>query len=383
MTGRERILAAFRGEPSDRAPCFEQSISSGFASRLLGREAHVGLGELHRAEVESWLAGGEEAHEEFVAGVYRDLVDLVRELGLDGIRPPWRFSRRPSRKLDEFNYEFGEPGGPGHLVMRYSPGSATLSEVAEETDPGDMDVLERDLQRRREAWDRVKDSPPEESAFKWIRRLREQCPDLALATTHGFISIPPQENWLMATALRPDLVEAHLDMCVEQFLRDLPALREIGVDFLHAGGDMASNAGPMYSPQVFHDLLLPRLQRITSAAHGAGLYYVFRSDGVLWPVGEDLFAASGVDGYGEIDIGAGVDLLDARERYPQLTLFGGIECGELLTNGTPEAVRAEARRVVEGLRPGGRHVLGSSNSVSFKVPVENYRAMLEAAREPD
>jgi uroporphyrinogen decarboxylase len=384
LTGRERIRAAFRGEEPDRVPCFEQSISSGFASRLLGRDAHTGLGELHRAEVESWLAGGEGAHGEFVAGIYRDLVDLVRELGLDGIRPPWRFSRRPTRKLDEFNYEFGEPGEPGHAIMRYSPGSATLSEVAEEgADPGDMEALEREVRRRRESFDRSGPASPDDARFAWVRWLRKQCPDLALATTHGFISIPPHEDWLMAAVLRPDLVEAHLDMCVEEFLRDLPALKEIGVDFLHAGGDMASNAGPMYSPQIFHDVMLPRLRKITAAAHEAGIYYVFRSDGVLWPVGEDLFGASGVDGYGEIDIGAGVDLLDARERHPQLTLFGGIECGELLTNGTPQAIRAETRRVVQGLRPGGRHVLGSSNSVSFRVPVENYRAMLEAAREAD
>jgi uroporphyrinogen decarboxylase len=176
-------------------------------------------------------------------------------------------------------------------------------------------------------------------------------------------------------------VEIHLDMYVEEFLRDLPVLREIGVDFLHSGGDMASNAGPMYSPQVFHDVLLPRLKRIVDAAHQAGLFYVFRTDGVLWPVADDLFVASGADGYGEIDVAAGMDLLEVRARYPQLVLFGGVECGELLTNGSPEEVYAEARRVVEGLKPGGRHVLGSSNSVNCSVPPENYRAMLRAARE--
>ncbi len=382
MNGRERVLAAFRGEKPDRVPCFEQSIASTFCSKILGRKAHTGLGELHRAEVESWLSGGEAGHEEFVAGIYRDLVDLVRALSLDAVRPPWRFARRPSRKLDEYNYEFGEPGEPGRAIMRYSPGSGTFSPVEEgSADPGDMEVLERQVERRKAEWEAVKDSPPDESAFQWVRWLREKCPDLALATSHGFISIPPHQDWLMATVLRPDLVEAHLDLAVEEFLRDLPALREIGVDFLQAGGDMASNQGPLYSPQVFHEMLLPRLKKIVAAAHEAGIYYVFRTDGVLWPVAEDLFVASGADGYGEIDVAAGMGLLEVREKYPQLTLVGGVECGELLTNGTPEAVYAEARRVVEGLKPGGRHILGSSNSVNFMVPPENYRAVLRAGRE--
>jgi hypothetical protein len=382
MTGRERIRAAFQGRRPDRVPLFEQSIASTFASKVLGREAHTGMGELHRAEVESWLDGGEAGHARFVERLHRDLVELVRTLGLDGIRPPWRYSRRPERKLGEFDYEFGAPGEAGHAVMRYSPGSGTFAEVGDAAaDPGDMDALERRVRAEREDWERVKAKPPDPERFRWVRWLREQCPDLALATTHGFLQIPPHEDWLMATALRPDLVAEHLDMAVEQFRHELPVLKEIGVDFLHSGGDMASNAGPVYSPAVFHELMLPRLARITAAAHAAGIFYVFRSDGVLWPVGEDLFVASGVDGYGEIDIGAGVDLLDARRRYPRLVLLGGVECGELLTNGTPEAVGAEARRVVEGLRPGGRHILGSSNSVSFMVPPENYRAMVRAARD--
>ena len=112
-----------------------------------------------------------------------------------------------------------------------------------------------------------------------------------------------------------------------------------------------------------------------------GMFYVFRTDGVLWSVADHMFVHSGVDGYGEIDIAAGMDLLAVREKYPELVLVGGIECGELLTNGTPEAIHAEAKRVVEGLKPGARHILGSSNSVSHQVPPENYRAMLRAGRE--
>lgn len=340
------------------------------------------MGALHRAEVESWLAGGQEAHEEFVTTLHEDLLALVRELELDAIRLPWRYARRPSRKLDEYNYEFGEPGEPDHVVMRYSPGSDTFSPISEAGhDPSDMDALELRLERRRDAWTAKKGSPPDEGEFKWLRWARETCPDLAVATTHGFISIPPVEEWMMATALRPDLVEIHLDIQVEEFLYALPVLKQVGVDFLHAGGDMASNQGPMYSPQVFHDLLLPRLKRIVDGAHEAGLFYVFRSDGILWPVAEDLFEISGIDGYGEIDIGAGMDLLEVHEKHPNLTLVGGVECGELLTNGSPRDVYSAARRVVEGLRESGRLILGSSNSVNHLVPPENYRAMLKAARD--
>jgi citrate lyase beta subunit len=55
---------------------------------------------------------------------------------------------------------------------------------------------------------------------------------------------------------------------------------------IFGGGDFAANHGPFYSPQAFHELMLPRLKRIAQACHKHGLYYLFASDGNLWPVTE-------------------------------------------------------------------------------------------------
>ena len=77
-SGRERILAAFRGEPTDRVPCFEQSISSTFASKVLGRPAHTGMGELHLAEVHGLL----DRHAEPSGG------GRLPTPGLPGVEPP-------------------------------------------------------------------------------------------------------------------------------------------------------------------------------------------------------------------------------------------------------------------------------------------------------
>jgi uroporphyrinogen decarboxylase len=168
---------------------------------------------------------------------------------------------------------------------------------------------------------------------------------------------------------------------MQQALVSIPALPEHGVSVLWAGGDLASNAGPLYSPAMFRRLLLPRLQRITEAAHEAGLVYLFRTDGDVWSIAEELFVASGIDAYGEIDNDAGMDPVQIAGEFPHLTLWGGISCGRTLALGNPETVREATRRVMEACKQGGGLIFGSSNSIHMGVPTQNFVAMQEAARE--
>jgi tetratricopeptide (TPR) repeat protein len=129
----------------------------------------------------------------------------------------------------------------------------------------------------------------------------------------GAVGIPTENLWLEAVALRPDLVARHLDIQVERAARQIPFLAQQGFRYIWGGGDFAGNGGPMYSPLVLQELVLPRLRRITAICHQAGMQYLFASDGDLWSVADDLFGRSGVDGYYEIDLLAEMDLRRLRE----------------------------------------------------------------------
>ncbi|MEA1997634.1 MAG: uroporphyrinogen decarboxylase family protein, partial [Gemmatimonadota bacterium] len=129
---------------------------------------------------------------------------------------------------------------------------------------------------------------------------------------------------------------------------------------------------------TFDSLFLPRLQRLAQACSRLGLYYVFRTDGVTWPVADSLFGDSGVHGYGEIDFGAGMRLGELRKRFPRLTLFGNMDCGGALVFGTEQDVRKAARENLEETGGTG-HIFGASNEVLPETPKENYLAMLDEA----
>ncbi len=224
--------------------------------------------------------------------------------------------------------------------------------------------------------------PPTKESFRDLLAIADRAGgERCLKSSEGSLMIPPEAPWLAACAERPDLVERYLDTVTAYALAAIPVLPEFGIDLIWAGGDLASNAGPIYSPAMFRRFILPRLQRITRVAHEAGLVYVFRTDGNIRPIAQDLLVESGVDGYGEIDIDAGMDPTALKREFPHLTLWGGVSCGSTLVSGSPGEIRHEVRRVMESCKPGGGFLFGSSNSIHTGVPTGNFMAMQEAARE--
>ena len=101
------------------------------------------------------------------------------------------------------------------------------------------------------------------------------------------ISIPWYQTyggqiWLEMAILRPDLVGRILDAKVKTAVKNIKVQAQMGIRYLHGGGDFARKHGPMYSPQVFHDLMLPACSKyLRRKEHGC--YHLFASDGNLWP----------------------------------------------------------------------------------------------------
>ena len=378
MTGRERIHAAFAQREADRVPCYEQSIASDVSSAILGRPAFTGTTLLHYEEAVAW-SNGDDAHAAFEAQLYDDLIAIHRALGLDMIHVPWRRNVRPAKRLDAYNFVYGDPDGD-HEIWRFSPVAKTYfrATLHRTTPPAtDPDKLEPSVERLETsvAAGREPTIPDDD----WSLRLQRDVGDELEVCVGGGLSIPLDTLWLVACSLRPDLVGRYLDALVVRNLQVACAWRKHGFTIVWGGGDMADNRGPVYSPKVFHELVLPRVQRYVEGLHQLGMKYVYRTDGNLWPIADDFFQHSGIDGYGEIDYDAGMRIPEVRSRYPQVTCWGDIPCGSLLHQGTAEQVRELVKQRL-GELGGGGWILGSSNSIVAGTPPENVVAMFETAQ---
>ena len=90
----------------------------------------------------------------------------------------------------------------------------------------------------------------------------------------------------------------------------------------------------------------------------------------------------GIDAYHSIEPLAGMDIRALKRRYgSRISLWGNLDCGDLLTNGSPDQIVEEGKALLEDMAPGGGYLYSSSNAIHDAIPYENLQAMLHAVRE--
>ena len=126
----------------------------------------------------------------------------------------------------------------------------------------------------------------------------------------------------------------------------------------------------------FHAELMTEIKRRTKAK----IFY--HSDGNIYPLLGDLVEI-GVDLLNPVQVIAG-EMGDTarlkREFGERLAFCGAIDTRWVLPFGSPDDVRAEVRRRIHDLGPGGGYILASVHCIQPDVPVENVIAMLDEAK---
>ncbi len=381
MTPRERVLAAFAKQQTDKVPLHHIGTCSEVASALLGREAYVGGGIQQWREVTA-LWEGEDAHKEFVERSFRDAIEIATVLGNDVIRPSyWRYNRKPTEKIDDNTFLFAEGPEEDWSVLRFDPPSEQCHIFRYHPEARQaFEDIEAQISASEKA---TEDYEPRAERYDFeLCAMALMGEEYIIRVGAGGCGIPTRNTdiWFEAMLLRPDLVGRHLDVQVERARREMQFLSERGFKLFWGGSDFASYEGPMYSPKVFDDLMLPRVTQIAEIAEACGGYYLFASDGNLWPVADSLFGASGVHGYYEIDRRAGMDLARLRREFPDLTLVGNIS-SHTMHLGSREEVVQETLSCLEEARTSGGIIVGISNYFVPGTPIENVEAMLEVIEQ--
>ena len=376
MLPRERVLSLFEGKQPDKIPIHNISFSSYAASLIIGREAYVGGG------IQQWreacaLWDGEESHREFIERCEKDAFDLSVAMNHDILRLDyWRKNVKPAKKLDEYTFLYGNQETEWQ-IWKFDPETEMYQKVdssaaSTRNSSEGLEATVATLGKKAEDF-----SPSAELVAQLETRRQLYGSRYALRTGGVPMGIPyGSAPWMEATLLKPDLVGRYLDGLVVRARNTIPVYAEYGVKTVFGGGDFASNSGPFYSPAVFHNLLLPRLRIITDICHKYGIYYLFGSDGNLWPVAEDLFRQSGIDGYYEIDRRAGMDLARLRQNYPNLVLIGNIS-SHTMHRGSKDDVIRETMSCLQAAKQFGKMAIGCSNVIVPGTPFENIFALLE------
>jgi uroporphyrinogen decarboxylase len=189
------------------------------------------------------------------------------------------------------------------------------------------------------------------------------------------------ENLLADFLVEPELAEVVMDKVLDTNLRIVRNAIRAGAEVVILGDDYAHNHGPLMSPDVFRQFILPRLQKMVDLIHAEGAFCIKHSDGNIYPL-LDMIIGTGADGINPIEPVAGMDLKTVKRLVgDRVCLTGNIDCAHLLSHGTVEQVREAVRQAIADAAAGGGYILTSSNSIHSSVKPENFVAMVQACRE--
>ena len=338
MISRERVLAALRHEPPDRTPRDFWAEPPAW-NRLL---AHVGHSD--RDRLLDWL-GVDMRHLE--AGSPTE-----RELGGGVFQNFWgeRFVFKQT------------PWGPMREDVKGALGHANSLAELEAFDWPTPDCLDR-------------------SQLKTQCRRYEQ-----YALLYGFADIWQRaalvrgwEEMFLDMAERPEWVHFLCQKFTDFYLEDYTRAAEMTdgrIDLYLVISDLGCQQGPLISLTMFRRLVAPYLKQMISRIHSLGGLAMHHSCGMIAPFIPDLIAL-GVDVLDPIQpVGPEMQPESLKRKFgDRLNFHGGIDMQNLLPNGTPAQVAAEARRYCEVLGAGGGYILGPAHLFQPDVPPENILAV--------
>lgn len=188
------------------------------------------------------------------------------------------------------------------------------------------------------------------------------------------------ENMLMNFVLDPEFCHAVMDMVLDVNIKIVRRAVRAGADIIVLGDDYAHNTGTLFSPADFRIFVLPRLKKMIDVIHEEGAKVVKHSDGNIMKILDDIVDA-GIDGLNPIEPVAGMDIKYIKEKYGnRVSIWGNIDCGELLSNGTQEQVKQAVINCISAAGRNGGHILTSSNSIHSSVNPDNYKVMVETGK---
>ncbi len=201
---------------------------------------------------------------------------------------------------------------------------------------------------------------------------------------HNLADLFGMEEYFVKMYTHPDVVQAATDrVCGFYYEANERFFRAAGdlVDAFFFGNDFGTQLSLICGPAQFDAFIMPWFRRFTAQGHRHGRQVVLHSCGSIHPVIERLIE-SGVNCLHPLQaLAADMDAATlARDFKGRIAFMGGVDAQELLTNGTPEQVRAAVRRVKRLLGP-NLIVSPSHEAILPNVPPENVEALAQAARE--
>lgn len=179
-----------------------------------------------------------------------------------------------------------------------------------------------------------------------------------------------------------DLLDRVLEVLIANYSIYFDAVGE-NLDCVQFWGDVGGQNGPLLSPNMYRDIIMPREKRLIEFTkektdafigwHSCGSCEVFISD----------FIDIGIDILNPVQLTAkNMEPEKLKSKYgSNIAFWGAIDGQELLPRKSPEEVRDAARNIIKTLSKNGGYLLASCHNIQNDVSAENIVALFDEANK--
>lgn len=162
-----------------------------------------------------------------------------------------------------------------------------------------------------------------------------------------------------------NIIDSLLDLCGDQ------------IDAVGLTEDAGAENNMIIGPDLWREMIKPRLKRIYSRIKRAGKKCYFHSCGCIRPIIPDLIEI-GIDMLQPLQPEA-MDIFELKREFGRdICLVGGISTQKTLPFGTSSEVIREVNLCLEKMAAGGGYILAPAKPILPGVPVENAVALIDS-----
>jgi uroporphyrinogen decarboxylase len=362
---RERVLKALSHEEPDRVPI----DLGGFVSNICiiaYQKLKLALGLAPTYTISNMVQGAVFVEEEVARKLSIDTRHVIPNPA-ESYDAAWH---EDNSFADEWGVRWRQPPSSYYYDMIENPlGQATLDDIDKFPWP-DLDMKGRT--------DGIKEKARQyqEDGFA----VFTFCPGVFENATY----IRGMANLFMDIAERSEFLDAFLDRMTDAIVNiNNHVLGKIGkhIDGVTIFSDYGEQKGDLIHPDAWREVFKKRERRvIESIKNNCEGKVVFHTCGSAYSLISDLIEI-GVDVLNPVQTSAvNMDPFVLKREYGErIAFWGGAESQKIMPSGSVEDVRAEARRIIKALAPGGGLLFGNCHNIQNDVPARNVLALFDEA----
>ena len=340
MTSKERVMTALRLEKPDRVPHGEGLIDPGLYYKLTGKRLDI---KVDTAPSSIRTSGGKE-----LAESQKKLAEVFQ--------------------LDIINYPMLAPVFVGQ-TLEVNGRKMVGNGIIRTRD--DLKLLKLPDPTSKEVYKAAKEFCMNKDGYATALQIR-----LGIGSTLISMGL---DGFAYAIADDSELAEVVLSTYADWSINAVRNLVSAGFDLVWAFDDVAENLGPLFSPKLYRETVIPHIKRVAEAIRETGVHWISHSDGDMKPILEDWLSL-GMNGIHPIQPDV-MDIFGLKEKIGhRVCLVGNIDMAKL-SFGTSDEIRKEVSEKLERIGKGGGYIISSSNSLISEMKVENVQMMLKLIRE--